>query len=137
MLETIRPLFIELLVPPAVAHEISPSLVRPDWSATRQVTKPIDPRLELAGLGAGETEVIALVMELGTHVAVLDERNARRVASSLGVPVTGTVGLLLAAKQTGLIDSLAEAIESLRSVDFYISPTLILGALRTAEEANR
>ena len=48
----------------------------------------------------GEAEAIALAHERRCRI-ILDDRKARVVAVRLGVPVTGTVGLLLKAKQAG------------------------------------
>jgi predicted nucleic acid-binding protein len=53
-------------------------------------------------IGPGEAEAIALAIEAGAARIVLDDKKARRIARELGVTVTGTVGVLLRAKQRGL-----------------------------------
>jgi uncharacterized protein len=64
-------------------------------------------------LGAGERDVLWLVMETATSVAVLDDRDARGVARQLGIPLTGTLGLLVDAKQRGLIPAVAPLLDEL------------------------
>jgi predicted nucleic acid-binding protein len=52
-------------------------------------------------LDNGEAEAIAFATELQPEVLFLNDQSARRMARRLGVPVTGTLGVLLRAKQLG------------------------------------
>ncbi len=54
-------------------------------------------------LGPGETEVLMLGLESRESILVLDDAFARRVAETLALRFTGTLGLLLDAKRSGLI----------------------------------
>lgn len=85
-------------------------------------------------LGAGETEAIGLALELGTHVVALDDRRARRLARTLGLPLVGTAGLLLAAKQDGLVPSLKPQLEALIRLGFFVGPAVVSGVLAEAGE---
>lgn len=105
----------------------------PDWIEQRSLHQPIDARVAEDGLGAGEAEVISPGLEPATHV-VVDERKGRRMAAAVGLPLTGAVGLLLAARRSGLIDSPAEAIDALQGAGFHVSPALRDGALEQAGE---
>lgn len=71
-----------------------------------------------------ETEAIGLVLALRTHAVALDERRARRFARSLGLPLTGTAGLQLAAKQDGLIPSVKPYLDAPIEVGFFIGPAV-------------
>lgn len=135
LLETVAPLFAELLIPPAVAREIAPSGIRPNWIVERSPRRPFDVRLGGIKLGPGESEAIGLALELGTHTLLLDERRARRLAAELGLRIIGTVGLLVAAKQAGLIVAVRPYLETLLAVGFHVAPQIIEGALREAGEA--
>lgn len=56
-------------------------------------------------LDRGEAEAISLAIELEADWTLLDEREGRKVAKSLGLNVTGILGILLRAKQLGEIES--------------------------------
>ncbi|HET8524547.1 MAG TPA: DUF3368 domain-containing protein [Thermomicrobiales bacterium] len=87
-----------------------------------------------AALDPGETEVLSLALELDHVGVVLDERSARRVGLSLGLPITGTVGILITARQQTLIPKLRPILEALRLVDFYMSEELVATALKLVGE---
>ena len=55
----------------------------------------------LSDLDPGEAEVIALALEVGSELVVIDELLARRHAKRIGLTLTGTIGILIKAKQTG------------------------------------
>lgn len=125
-------LFDEVLAPQAVAAELShpkaPGVVRnwisapPGWLKIQSVRRREDPRLRLLHLG--EKEAILLVQDLSADWLIVDELAARRVARSLGLRVTGLLGLLSKAAERGLVD-LPEAIERLRKTHFRVDDQLL------------
>ena len=66
---------------------------------------------------------------------MVDERSARRLARSIGLSVIGTVGLLVVAKEHGLLDSVRSGIRSLRATGFILSEEVTEAAIRSAGEA--
>lgn len=72
-------------------------------------------------LGHGETEVLGLVLERDDAVAVLDDRLARRVARTLDVPLTGTLGILPDAKKAGMVESVTPLIDHLQKLGFRLA----------------
>ena len=77
-------------------------------------------------LDNGEAEAIALATELYPESVLLDDKFARQMARRLGVPVTGTLGVVLRAKQVGLIVELRPLVTRLQSEGgYYIDPGLI------------
>lgn len=56
-------------------------------------------------IGKGEASAIALALETADNVLILDDWKARRLAERLGLSVTGTLGVLIKAKNTGIIPS--------------------------------
>jgi predicted nucleic acid-binding protein len=66
---------------------------------------PLDPSLPLQ-LGAGEAATLSLASGLNARAVLLDESYGRRLARQRGLPVVGTLGVLLAAKQTGQLRAL-------------------------------
>ena len=55
-------------------------------------------------LGDGEKEVLALGLETQDALLLLDDRDARRYARTLELEISGTLGLLLRAKERGVLD---------------------------------
>lgn len=94
------------------------------------------PFLELIpDLGYGEASVIALALENKGSLAIIDDSLARSVASSQKIKLTGTLGVLLLAKEDGLIPSLSPLVTDLRKNGFYCSKKLVDDVLRIANES--
>ena len=85
-------------------------------------------------LDRGEASVLALAKEHNAQLVIIDERKARGEARRFGLPVKGTVGVLLEAKQKGLIDAIKPLLETLQAKGMYLEQSLIDTALRLAEE---
>ena len=86
--------------------------------------RPVDARrlTSLPGrLGSGEKEVLALGLEAADSLLVLDDRDARRHAITMGLDITGTVGILLLAKECGIIDLVQPALDRLQGLRFRLS----------------
>jgi uncharacterized protein len=65
----------------------------------------------------------------------MDEAAGRAIAASLGIPVMGTVGVLVVAKQSGLIPHLKPVLERLRNPGgFRLSAALFQHALTLVGE---
>ena len=122
----------EVLILPAVAKEIEPSIRRlPGWIV---VKPPRNPQTVSGAIGAGEHEVVSLGLELGAQRLILDERPARRLAASLGLGVIGTVGLLLAAKDRNLLPEVKPELDRLRKARFFMDEELYDRVLAQAGE---
>jgi predicted nucleic acid-binding protein len=79
--------------------------------------------------------VLALALECNDAIVILDDLLARRVAHSLGVRLTGTLGLLLDAKRAGLIARIEPALGTLQTLRFRLSPQIRAIVLGFAGEA--
>ena len=86
------------------------------------------------GLDLGECESIVLASELSADLLILDETHARTVARERGLPVTGTLGVLIAAKNVGLVASIKPLLAQLTAAGFYLTPQIIAHALHRAGE---
>lgn len=83
---------------------------------------------------AGEASAIALAVEKSCRI-ILDDRKARIVARKMGLEITGTVGLLIKAKEKELIELIAPVLDALEKNGFHLSVDLRKEALRICEEA--
>jgi len=106
----------------------------PDWIGTRTPNQPIGPQILAAALGDGESEALALALELKAGLTLLDDLAARRMAATLHLPLIGTLGILLRAKDRGLIPAVRPRLESPRSLPFHISNRLYDLVLASAGE---
>ncbi len=122
--DLLQALFDTLLVPPAVARETAPTVTLPSWITERPLMQSVGARILNSSLGLGESEAISLALEIGAQWIILDDRPARRLAQSLGLPVIGTLGVLLAAKRRGLLEALRPQLDGLIKFGFFIAPDL-------------
>ncbi|MBT9315257.1 DUF3368 domain-containing protein [Leptothoe spongobia] len=86
-------------------------------------------------LGKGECAAMILAEEYKADQLLIDDLDARRVALSRNLPVVGTIGTLLVAKQRGLIDSVKDILVALIKSGTRISPRLYQNAIAAANES--
>ena len=124
-LDLLGQLHVRISIPPAVAREVEPTVSRlPDWVLVQELALPLQPSTVSGSIGPGEREVISLGLELGSALLILDEQPARRLATSLGLRVIGTVGLLMAGKERGLLTKIRPELDRLRAVRFFMEQHL-------------
>ena len=113
LLFLLRDLYTEVWIPRAVEKEFlrkdpmvrRETLKNTPWIKTVDLTDPQTAAVYV-GLDDGETETLALANEHDARLVLLDEKVGRRKAKEIGLTVKGTVGILLEAKQKGLIDAI-------------------------------
>ena len=134
-LNILHVLFTTVMIPPAVARETARSVPLPPWLQVRELAQPIDPRIVRTSLGPGESQAISLGLEVGAQRVILDDVQARRTARALGLPLVGTLGVLLAAKRRRLLPSVQPHVEALLRAGFFVAPSLYEDLLVQAGEA--
>lgn len=140
-LDLLRDLFGEVLIPEAVREEflaVDIALRREALSKAPWI-RPVplaDPRraLSYSGLDLGEAEVLALAEECSATLVVIDEKKARRYAERMKFALTGTLGLLLLAREQGLIESITQEIGALQKAGLYLDSALVARARELAGE---
>ena len=85
-------------------------------------------------LGRGESEVLTWALDNPPAIAVLDDRQARAAARSLGVRTIGTIGVVVRARRAGHIVSARAMIERLRAEGLRLGEAIFEEALRLARE---
>ena len=73
----------------------------------------------------GEVEVMILAMEQKADVVVIDDQNAKKYAKYLELQVTGTLGVLMKAKQKGYLSELKPVLDVMAQNGIYIKPSLV------------
>jgi len=99
--------------------------ILPSWVKIEEpnTANPIQKILETT-LDKGEASSIALAMGYENPLLIMDELKGRKLAKSLGLHVTGTLGVLIIAKSMNLIPAIKPILERIKSTNFRISPEL-------------
>jgi len=144
-LEMLPILFGRIFVPPAVTAELARTsdrfrpvdVGRYDYLQVRAANDRTQVDNLLPALDRGEAEAIVLARELAAKAILIDEADGRRVARQrYGLRVIGTLGILLSAKQRGIVSTVRPLIDQLRGdLGFFISESLYQEVVRRAGEA--
>ncbi len=143
----LQTLYHSVLIPPAVHDELGIRSGRPaalrlkraldqGWLQVRPLSADAAKSLPelMRILDAGEAEAILLAEHVGCQFLLIDDRRGRRVAKRRGIPVVGVAGMLLAAKQRGLIDATLPILQELAREGYRLSPALVGEVARLAGE---
>jgi predicted nucleic acid-binding protein len=129
--DLLRRVFDHVIIPQAVYDEVvvkgsgrpgSDETQRAlgDWVEVASVKSTAMARSLATKLGQGESEAIALAVELSADMILLDDSKARATANFMGLRVSGTVGVLIQAHRSGLLSDLRQALDNLRANGFRI-----------------
>jgi len=89
----------------------------------------------LSTLDLGESEALALALEIHADTVLIDEAAGRAMAVQMGLKPTGVLGVLVRAKKKGLIGRLEPLMDQLQNeLGFYISAKLRAEILRLSGE---
>ena len=142
LLHLLPALYGAIVVPGGVVAELAEGRVRgialPDptllpWTRVRVLAETA--LLQLAtDLDRGEREVIALAKHAVDPLAILDDGLARRYARLLGIPFTGTLGVLLKAKTAGHLALVSPVLDRLESLGFRFDAKTRTAVLSLANE---
>jgi uncharacterized protein len=146
LLDLLREQFKEVLMPPAVARELTAlkntaateglrRAIREGWLKEVPLDASAPSPQELRGLDAGETEALRLALALTADHVLMDEKEGRRCAAHLGLRTIGLLGVLMTAKRSGAIPSLRFQIDRLRSeAGFFVNEKLEKQVLQAVGE---
>ncbi len=141
-LDLLKQLCGSVVVPSAVVDELTagrtlgvslPDLTVIEWVTIR---RPVSEKALplLTDLGPGEAEVLMLGLETPGAVVILDDGLARDIARAHHIPLKGTLGVLLDAKQAGLLHEVKPLLERLQELRFRLAPHTRAAVLTLAGE---
>ena len=141
-LEILHKLYGEVTIPQAVFREVTEKndVVRQrisscQWIHVESVKDTSSRKMYKAKLHDGEVEVMILAQECeGEHLVIIDDSAARRTADYLGLTLTGTMGVLIKAKQLGFLDSVMSVVAQMEAHQIYLSDDLKAQVCRLAGE---
>lgn len=123
LLHILGELYKKILVPDSVLEEFG-EVSSPAIFIEKVESNLLNFFMENANLGKGESAAILLALQ-GGHKIIVDDLKARKIAYKMGLQVTGTIGVLLKAQKTGLIQSAYRYATKLQDQGFYIDNTLL------------
>jgi predicted nucleic acid-binding protein len=143
LIDLLCELYEEVLIPPAVDAELRD----PAWELETvdvrafsfiRIQAPAD-REQVdrfrTFLDAGESEALALALEVHAGLVLIDEAAGRAAVSQLGFVPVGVLGSLARAKEKGLLGAIAPLIDRLQNeIRFFVSPKLRTAVLQSVGE---
>lgn len=131
-LDLLRQVYETLHIPQAVFHEIErgatmdfyTDLSRLPWIRIESIKDEMARRY-FTDLDEGEAETIILASELHADLVLMDETLGRRHARKSGLKVSGTIGVLIKAKELGLIPEMLPLLLQMREQGVWIHERLI------------
>jgi predicted nucleic acid-binding protein len=145
-LQLLLQLYSQVMIPEAVYRELADidppvpgtlEVQRASWLEVREiVNREVVERLQdEVRLDSGESEAIALALELNADLLLIDKRRGRAKADRLGVRITGLLGILVEAKQKNLIVAVKPLIDELiAKSEFRVSSALYSQILNVVDE---
>lgn len=143
-LNLLHEIYGKIIIPQEVYHEVTTgthpavNLVQLADSIERRSISSLEKVSNLkilTNLGWGECAAMILAEELEADQLLIDDLQARRVALSRNLKITGTLGILLVAKQLGLITSVQQVLDALITNGKQINPRLYESVLSAAQES--
>jgi predicted nucleic acid-binding protein len=146
LLDLLKIQFETVFIPQAVLEELKIETdfrgttailqaLKAGWLQPRDVQNKTLAQAFALELDKGESEAIALAIDLGIQMIVMDESMGRERARAMGLQTVGVLGVLLNAKKHNQIQSVKEAMKSLRQeIGFFISDHLFEQIVHAAGE---
>ena len=131
-MEVLKGLYQNIVTTPEVANEFGKPL--PYWIQLQKSNDENYQKVLEVAIDPGEASAIALSLNYEDVLLLLDDLKARKMAKKLNLPFTGTLGVLVKAKKSGLIPQLKPIIEKIRETDFRISDHIVDEVLREVGE---
>jgi len=121
---------LEFVAPDEVGRELEAGVgaghppVCPEWLTFQSLKAPLPPMVTSV-LDTGEAAVIQLALDKGIGQVCIDEVKGRRMASAVGLKVTGALGLLGKAKRDGLVTRVRPFVEHAIQAGIHYHPELV------------
>jgi predicted nucleic acid-binding protein len=139
-LSLLERLFDSVVVPETVYNEA----IRPDKKQAQALKIFLQGKVRQVDLqsyvfldafaDAGETEAMLLYKQLNADKLLIDDRRGRKVAKINRISTIGSLGVLLSAKEKGLVTEVAPLLRQIEQSDIYLSADLIATVLELAGE---
>ncbi|MBD5458763.1 MAG: DUF3368 domain-containing protein [Lachnospiraceae bacterium] len=140
-LDILQKMYREIHIPEAVYREVTAvedsaciQIKNAKWIHIEQIKEHEEKKMYKAKLHEGEVEVMILAQEQKADLVIIDDNAAKKAAKYLGLTVTGTLGVLLKAKQRGIVGEVYPLLFEIKQNGFYIDSAVEAMVLKQAEE---
>lgn len=130
-LELLQKVFGQIIITEIVSKEFKRPV--PGWIQIINPSTNLHLGLQVF-LDPGEATSISLALEFKESLLIIDESKGRKIAKELGVRISGSLGVLVIAKNKGIIDSIKPIIERIKQTNFWLSDRLIKKVLQHVNE---
>ena len=140
-LDLLRSLYGGIIIPPGVKRELyriegqQVEIEKLDWIRTEYPKNQSLVIELLEDLYLGESEAIALAIELKVDYLIIDEYKGRAIAEKKGIKIVGLLGVLIAAKRNGHLEAIKPLIDKIQRNGFRLNQSLIVKVLTALGEA--
>lgn len=131
-LELLLKLFGSITTTHEIASEFGKKL--PDWVSIEAVTNKEQQQIIELVIDKGEASAIALYYEKRLPLLILDDSKARKFAEKLQLNYTGTLGIVLKAKEIGLLHSVKPIMQKIQETNFRFSDKVFNEILKLSGE---
>lgn len=141
-LEILQKLYGKIFIPQAVAKEVLVGenkfafvdLEQIGWVVIKKVENELLLKTFLQDLDEGEAEALVLAIEMKADILLIDEKIGRNLAHKKNIKLSGTLGVILKAKEKGFIESVKPLLSQMLENKIWLSETLIQQILLQAGE---
>jgi predicted nucleic acid-binding protein len=122
----------KVFITPEIQKEFGKKL--PSWIIIRKSSDTYYQKILEMDLDSGEASAIALSLDISDSIIIIDDLKGRKIADKLDLRYSGTLGLILKAKQEGVIESIKPIIAKIKNTNFRFSEELIEFLIEQAGE---
>jgi predicted nucleic acid-binding protein len=130
----LQKLFGQITITSEIEKEFGLKL--PEWVIIKNSSNQNYKNIIKASVDTGEASAIALALEEPGSLLILDDLKARKLAASLNLQYTGTLGILVEGKLSGHLNSIKPLIAKIRLTNFHLPDALEQKILQAAGENN-
>jgi len=131
-LELLQKMFREIYITDEIQKEFGSKL--PSWIKVKKLHDRTMLQVITLELDLGEASGIALALEMPDSLLIIDEKKGRNYANRLGINMIGILGVLIRAKEKGIIETLKPILNKLNDCDFRMSEKLVNDVLKRVGE---
>ncbi|NCQ11350.1 MAG: DUF3368 domain-containing protein [Bacteroidetes bacterium] len=131
-LELLQKMFREIYITDEIQKEFGSKL--PSWIKVKKLHDRTMLQVITLELDLGEASGIALALEMPDSLLIIDEKKGRNYANRLGINMIGILGVLIRAKEKGIIETLKPILNKLNDCDFRMSEKLVTDILKRVGE---